>query len=80
MSMEIIILKKNEIVPELFQNQKIYEYTEITKNEEYGNYIELDETKCKIDLLDKICDTLSISFSLSFDGLLNVELDILYIY
>jgi 23S rRNA U2552 (ribose-2'-O)-methylase RlmE/FtsJ len=54
--MEIIILKKNEIVPELFQNQKIYEYTEITKNEEYGNYIELDETKCKIDLLDKNCE------------------------
>ena len=50
--MEIIIIKKNEITFDLFKNQKLYIYTEITKNDEYGNYIDLDYTKCKIDSLD----------------------------
>ena len=54
--MEIIILKKNEINFELFDNQKLYIYDEIIKNEEYGNYKELDFTKCKIDTLDKNCE------------------------
>jgi len=51
--MEIIILRKNEITIKLFENQKIFIYKEIEKNEEYGNYIDLDQTKCKIDTLDK---------------------------
>ena len=51
--METIIIKKNEITSYLFQDQKILCYTQVKKNEEYGNYIDLDETKCKIDTLDK---------------------------
>jgi 23S rRNA U2552 (ribose-2'-O)-methylase RlmE/FtsJ len=51
--MDIIIFKKNEISPDLFNNQKLFIYNEIVKNEEYGNYKDLDLTKCKIDILDK---------------------------
>ena len=51
--METIIIKKNEITSNLFQDQKILCYTQVKKSEEYGNYIDLDETKCKIDTLDK---------------------------
>lgn len=54
--MEIIIFRKNEITPDLFSNQKLFIYNEITKNEEYGNYKDLDLTKCKIDTLDKNCE------------------------
>jgi 23S rRNA U2552 (ribose-2'-O)-methylase RlmE/FtsJ len=51
--METIILRKNDMDVSFFINQKIYIHKEIVKNEEYGNYINLDETKCKIDTLDK---------------------------
>ena len=51
--MEIIILRKNEIHVSLFENQKLIVYKEIKKDSDYGNYIDLDETKCKIDTLDK---------------------------
>jgi 23S rRNA U2552 (ribose-2'-O)-methylase RlmE/FtsJ len=51
--MEIIILRKNEIHVSLFENQKLMVYKEIKKDSDYGNYIDLDETKCKIDTLDK---------------------------
>jgi len=54
--MEIIILKKNEIHCSLFENQRLFIYDEIIKNEEYGNYKDLDFTKCKIDVLDKNCE------------------------
>jgi len=49
-----IIIKNNEFNLKLFQNQRLLCYTQIEKNQEYGNYIDLDETKCKIDSLDKI--------------------------
>ena len=51
--MEIIIFRKNEIDYTLFTNQRLLVYDVIVKNQEYGNYIDLDATKCKIDLLDK---------------------------
>jgi 23S rRNA U2552 (ribose-2'-O)-methylase RlmE/FtsJ len=51
--MEIII---NEITPDLFRNQRLFIFGEVTKNEEYGNFKELDSTKCKIDNLDKISE------------------------
>jgi len=54
--MEIIIFKKNEIKIDLFKNQITFIYKEIIKNEEYGNFIDLDNTKCKIDSLDKNCE------------------------
>ena len=53
--MENIFLKKNEISFENFKNLIIYSYstTNSLKKECYGNYKDLDNTKCKIDLLDK---------------------------
>jgi len=51
--MEIIILKKNEVCSTNFENQRIMTYEQIEKNKEYGNFTDLDETKCKIDTLDK---------------------------
>ena len=49
--MEIFILKRNNDIS--FKNEVPYIYKEVLKNEEYGNFKELDSTKCKIDLLDK---------------------------
>ena len=54
--MEIIIFKKNEITSDLFKNQLIFVFSESIKNDCYGNFLELDKTKCKIDLLDKNCE------------------------
>ena len=56
--MEIIIFRKNEITFDLFKNQELFNnivFTEICslKNEIYGNFKELDETKTKLDLLDR---------------------------
>lgn len=56
--MEITIFRKNEVLQDFFKNQKTFKiekYNSISslKNEEYGNFRELDETKCKLDLLDK---------------------------
>ena len=56
--MEIIIFRKNEITFDLFKNQELFNnivFTEICslKNEIYGNFKELDETKAKLDLLDR---------------------------
>ena len=51
--MEITIFKKNEITACLFKNQKIFKYQLVYKNEDFGNFSELDTTKCKIDLLDR---------------------------
>ena len=55
--MENIFLKKNEITLENFKNLKIYKFKhdslESLKKECYGNFKDLDNTKCKIDLLDK---------------------------
>ena len=56
--MEVIIFKKNEILTSSFKNQKLQtlihfnSFSEL-KNECYGNYEDLDTTKCNIDLLDK---------------------------
>ena len=54
----IIIFRENDINPEMFSNQVIYKYiqfenTDSLKNNNYGNFNELDITKNKIDLLDK---------------------------
>jgi len=54
--MEITIFKKNEITACLFKNQRIFKYCIVSKNEEFGNYTQLDATKCKIDLLDKVAE------------------------
>jgi len=51
--MEIIIFKKNEITADLFSNQRIFTQTEVFKDPYYGNFQDLDTTKCKIDTLDK---------------------------
>lgn len=51
--METIILKRNEVCSTHFENQRIIAYESVKKEVDYGNYIELDETKCKIDILDK---------------------------
>ena len=51
--METIILKRNEVCSTHFENQRIIVYESVKKEVDYGNYIELDETKCKIDTLDK---------------------------
>ena len=51
--MEVIIFKKNEITADLFKNQKLFNYQEVIKDQCYGNFEDLDKTKCKIDLLDK---------------------------
>ena len=56
--MEVIIFKKNEILTSSFKNQKLQtlvnfnSFSEL-KNECYGNFQDLDLTKCSIDLLDK---------------------------
>ena len=51
--MEIIIFRKNEIPNGYFDDEIILQYKDIYKNSEYGNFEELDKTKCKIDTLDK---------------------------
>ena len=55
--MENIFLKKNEISFENFKNLTVYNFNngllDTLKKECYGNYKDLDNTKCKIDLLDK---------------------------
>ena len=51
--MEICLTKKNE---NTFKNQRLFIHTEIIKNDEYGNFTDLDITKCKIDTLDKNCE------------------------
>jgi len=59
--MEITIFRKNEITQDLFtcqETHKTINYSDINslKNEKYGNYQELDDTKCKIDLLDRLAE------------------------
>jgi len=54
--METVIFKKNEITTSLFENQRLFIQGDVVKNAEYGNFEELDFTKCKIDLLDKNCE------------------------
>lgn len=54
--MEITIFKKNEITPCVFKNQRLSISSEIIKDQEYGNFKDLDYTKCKIDTLDKWCE------------------------
>ena len=39
-----------------FLQQKLFRHEQIIKNPEYGNFQDLDRTKCKIDLLDKNCE------------------------
>jgi 23S rRNA U2552 (ribose-2'-O)-methylase RlmE/FtsJ len=55
--MEVTLFKKNEISLDLFKGElyKTVCYSNVSelKNEAYGNYKDLDSTKCKIDLLDK---------------------------
>jgi 23S rRNA U2552 (ribose-2'-O)-methylase RlmE/FtsJ len=56
--MEITIFKRNEITFELFTNQSlwVYEICESVlslKDPVYGNFKELDETKTRLDLLDR---------------------------
>ena len=56
--METILLKKNEINEFHFKNEVLFEYISydtisLLKNEIYGNFKDLDETKKKLDLLDK---------------------------
>ena len=55
--MEVIVFKKNEITDSLFENLEILEYLKYSnifelKNKKYGNFEDLDATKCLIDLLD----------------------------
>jgi 23S rRNA U2552 (ribose-2'-O)-methylase RlmE/FtsJ len=54
--MEIIIFKRNEITPDLFLNQRLFINSECVKQSCYGNFRDLDDTKCKIDTLDKNCE------------------------
>ena len=54
--MEIIIFKRNEITPDLFLNQRLFKIGECVKESCYGNFLDLDTTKCKIDTLDKNCE------------------------
>ena len=61
--MEITIFRKNEITLDLFKNQLIsvtihYSTISSLKREEYGNFRELDETKTRLDLLDKNAERL----------------------
>jgi len=52
--MEIVIFRKNEISPKLFENEVLYIVDKLNvKEEKYGNYQELDYTKSRLDLLDK---------------------------
>ena len=51
--MEITIFRKNEISSELFENQVLYNKDQNVKDPCYGNYIELDATKSRLDVLDK---------------------------
>lgn len=39
-----------------FLQQRLFRHEQIIKNPEYGNFQDLDRTKCKIDLLDKNCE------------------------
>jgi 23S rRNA U2552 (ribose-2'-O)-methylase RlmE/FtsJ len=56
--MEITIFRKGEIWPELFHDQEIYRqinyssFTEL-KDQKFGNFNDLDQTKSRLDLLDK---------------------------
>ena len=56
--MEVIIFKKNEIKSDLFENQVLWKeiiFKDISELKEarYGNFSDLDTTKCLIDTLDK---------------------------
>ena len=56
--MEITIFKRNEINEFHFKNETLFEYIfyndiSALKDEKYGNFKDLDETKKKLDLLDK---------------------------
>jgi len=51
--MEIVIFRKNEITEQLFENQVLYDTSPNVKQERYGNYHELDDTKARLDFLDK---------------------------
>jgi len=56
--MDIVIFKKNEIQPCLFKGLISFKYIEYNsiddlKNKDYGNFKDLDSTKCKIDTLTK---------------------------
>ena len=51
--MEITIVRKNEIQASLFRGQTPFIHEEIVKDPSYGNFTDLDTTKCKIDTLDK---------------------------
>ena len=56
--MEITIFRRNEVVQDYFKNQVLYKkekYINISslKDSNYGNFSELDETKSKLDVLDK---------------------------
>jgi len=55
--MEIIIFRRNEINFNLFKNQALFSYQQYKdisslKNEIYGNFADLDNTKAKLDSLD----------------------------
>ena len=51
--MEITILQKNEIPLGYFDTLSLFEYQFVLKNPCYGNFEDLDTTKCKIDTLDR---------------------------
>jgi 23S rRNA U2552 (ribose-2'-O)-methylase RlmE/FtsJ len=55
--METTIFKKGEVKIDFFKGVKLYEYKKYKslselKNKVYGNYVQLDSTKAKIDVLD----------------------------
>ena len=59
--MEIIIFKKNEINQQLFKNQELFINEpfisfDSLKSEVYGNFKDLDHTKAKLDLLDRVSE------------------------
>jgi 23S rRNA U2552 (ribose-2'-O)-methylase RlmE/FtsJ len=55
--METILLKRNELNEFHFKNEVLFEIKDYTvfllKNERYGNFKDLDDTKARLDLLDK---------------------------
>ena len=51
--MDIIIFRNGEITPDNFKNQIVYTTLPPIKDPKYGNFKDLDITKCKIDKLDK---------------------------
>jgi 23S rRNA U2552 (ribose-2'-O)-methylase RlmE/FtsJ len=56
--MDIIIFKREEILPDIFKDLSPFKYIEYSSIDElkslkYGNFKELDITKCKIDSLSK---------------------------